>query len=101
MAEERTKEIGLRKVLGASISEIIAMLSRDLLKLVLIANLVTWPIVWYFMNKWLQGFAFRIDIGLWIFLIAGGLVLIIALLTVSSHAIRAAIANPVEALKYE
>lgn len=101
MAEERTKEIGVRKVLGASISEIIIMLSRDLLKLVLIANLFTWPIAWYFMNKWLQNFAFRIDIGWWIFLLAGGSALIIALLTVSSQAIKAALVNPIDSLRYE
>lgn len=101
MASERTKEIGIRKVLGASFGKIIFLLSKEFVIWVIIANIVAWPIAYYLMNKWLQEFAYRIDIGLWIFLLAGSMALIIALMTVSSQAIKAATANPVESLKYE
>jgi len=100
-AEQRTKEIGIRKVLGASISGIVALLSKEFIKWVLLANLIAWPIAYYAMDRWLQNFAYRIGIGLWTFLLAGTLALGIALLTVSYHAIRAATTNPVEALRYE
>ena len=100
-AEQRTKEIGVRKVLGASVPEIIALLSRDFTKWVLLANIIALPIAWYAMNKWLQNFAYRINISWWTFVLAGVLVLVIALLTVSYQAIRAAMANPVESLRYE
>jgi putative ABC transport system permease protein len=98
---KRIKEIGIRKVLGASVVRIAGLLSKDFVKLVLLANLVAWPIAWYAMNKWLQNFAYRTALGWWIFALAGGLALLIALLTVSTQAIRAALANPVEALRYE
>jgi putative ABC transport system permease protein len=97
----RTKEIGIRKVHGASILDIVTMLNKDYTKWVLIANLIAWPVAYYFMNKWLQDFAYRIDISLWVFVLAGGLALVIALTTVSVQAIKAATANPVEALRYE
>jgi putative ABC transport system permease protein len=100
-AEQRTKEIGIRKVVGASMASVAALLSKDFVKLVLVANLVAWPIAWYAMNRWLQGFAYRVEIGWWIFALAGGLALMIALLTISTQAIKAALANPVEALRYE
>jgi putative ABC transport system permease protein len=100
-AEQRTKEIGVRKVLGASVAGIVGLLSSEFTRLVLVANLVAWPIGYYAMNRWLQDFAYRIDIGLWIFVLAGGVALLIALLTVSAQAIKAALANPVEALRYE
>jgi putative ABC transport system permease protein len=99
--ERRTKEIGVRKVLGASVSGVVTLLSKDFVKLVLIANLFAWPVAWYAMNKWLQDFAYRIELGWWTFALAGGVALLIALLTVSTQAIRAALANPVEALRYE
>jgi len=101
MIVQRTKEIGIRKVLGASVSGIIALLSKNFVKLVLLAILIACPIAWYTMNKWLQSFAYRIEIGLWVFALAGGLVMLIALVTVSFQAIRAALANPVESLRYE
>jgi putative ABC transport system permease protein len=98
---QRTKEIGVRKVLGATVTDVVALLSKDFVKLVLLANLIAWPAAYFAMNKWLQNFAYRIDIGWWMFALAGGLALVIALLTVSTQAIKAALANPVEALRYE
>ena len=91
----------MRKVLGASVAGIVGLLSKDFVKLVLIANLLAWPVAWYAMNRWLQDFAYRINIGWWIFALAGGVALLIALLTVSTQAIKAALANPVESLRYE
>jgi len=100
-AERRTKEIGVRKVLGASVANITALLAKDFIKLVLLANVIAWPVAWYAMHKWLQNFAYRISIEWWVFVLAGGLALVIALLTVSTQAVRAARANPVESLRYE
>jgi len=101
MAEKRTKEIGVRKVLGASVPNVIALLSKDFLKLTFIASVLAFPVAWYFMNKWLQDFAYRIHISWWIFIAAGVFALIIAMLTVSFQAIKAAIANPVKSLRTE
>ena len=101
MAEQRTKEIGIRKVLGASVSAILGLLSKDFLKLVLMAILVAWPISYVAMRLWLQEFAYRIDVGIATLLLAGIAALLIALLTISFQAIRAATANPVETLRYE
>jgi putative ABC transport system permease protein len=100
-AEQRTKEIGVRKVLGASVSNIVQLLSKEFVKWVLLANIIAWPIVWYAMNKWLENFAYKIEIGWWVFILAGGIALIIALFMVSYQAIMAATANPVESLRYE
>lgn len=100
-AEQRTKEIGIRKVLGATISNIVAMLSREFLILVIVANLIAWPAAYFIMNKWLEDFAYRTEIGIRVFLLAGLVVLIIALITVSFQAIKAATANPVKSLRYE
>jgi putative ABC transport system permease protein len=100
-AETRTKEVGVRKVLGASLAGIVGLLSKDFVKLVLIANLIAWPIAYFAMNIWLQDFAYRIEIGWWLFAAAAGAALLIALLTVSAQAIKAALANPVESLRYE
>jgi putative ABC transport system permease protein len=100
-AEQRTKEIGIRKVLGASISNVALILSKEFLILVVVSNVIAWPVAYYFMNKWLQDFAYRIDINLWVFVLSGGIALVIALLTVSYQAIKTALANPVEALRYE
>jgi putative ABC transport system permease protein len=101
VTEQKTKEIGVRKVLGASISEILIMLSKEFTKWVLLANIIAWPAAYYFMNKWLQDFAYKVDISIWTFVITGLLTLAIALLTVSIHAIKAATANPVKSLRYE
>ncbi len=100
-AEQRTKEIGVRKVLGASVANLVGLLSQDFLKLVLFAFIIALPLAWLAMNHWLQNFAYRIALSPWVFALAGCLALIIALLTVSSQAIKAALTNPVEALRYE
>ncbi|MBS1947254.1 MAG: ABC transporter permease [Bacteroidetes bacterium] len=101
MAEQRTKEIGVRKVLGATVPNLVAMLSKDFLKLVGIASLIAFPVAWWAMHKWLQDFAYRINIEWWVFLLAAFIALFIALLTVSVQAIKAAIANPVKSLRTE
>lgn len=100
-AEQRTKEIGIRKVLGASVGGIVMLLSKEFLKWVLISNIIAWPIAYYFMNSWLQNFAYRIDMSVTVFLVAGIAAVFIALFTVSLQAAKAATSNPVEALKYE
>jgi putative ABC transport system permease protein len=100
-AEQRTKEIGVRKVLGASVGGIVAMLSKDFAKLVLIASVIAFPVAWWAMHKWLQSFAYRINISWWIFIVAGAAAILIALITVSLQAIKAAIANPVKSLRTE
>ncbi|MGD8777471.1 MAG: ABC transporter permease [Ignavibacteria bacterium] len=99
--QNKTKEIGIRKVLGASVPEIISKLSIEFTKWVVVANVIAWPVAYYFMTNWLQDFAYRIEISWWAFLLAGGIALVIALATVSFQAIKAAIANPVESLRYE
>lgn len=101
MAEQRTKEIGVRKVLGASVSNIVSMLSKDFAKLVLVAAIIAFPVAWWAMNKWLQDFAYRINIGWWIFIVAAAITLLIALCTVIFQAVKAAIANPVKSLRTE
>ncbi len=100
-AERRTKEIGIRKVLGASEASIVRLLSKDFLKLVTIGFVIAVPIGWYAMHRWLQNFAYKITMSWWIFLLAGGIALIIALATVSWQSIRAALANPVDSLRSE
>jgi putative ABC transport system permease protein len=100
-AEQRIKEIGIRKVLGASATNLVGMLSKDFLKLVSIATIIAFPIGWWAMNKWLQAFAYRAGISWWIFLLAAIVALMIALLTVSFQAIKAAVANPVKSLRTE
>jgi putative ABC transport system permease protein len=99
--ERRIKEIGIRKVLGASVSEIVIMLTKDLTKWIMLANIIAWPVAYFFMNNWLQNFAYRIDIRWWVFVLSGGMALVIALMTVGWQAIKAATANPVESLRYE
>jgi putative ABC transport system permease protein len=100
-AERRVKEIGIRKVLGASVQSVVSLLSRDFVRLVLIANLIAWPIAWFTLSKWLQDFAYRIEISWWIFIAAGICAILIALATVSFQAIKAAIANPIKSLRSE
>jgi putative ABC transport system permease protein len=100
-AEQRTKEIGIRKVLGASDSKIFLLLSKEFMKWVILANLIAWPVAYVAMNRWLQNFAYRIHIGIVAFLVSGGTALLIAYLTVSYQSIKSARANPVESLRYE
>ncbi len=100
-AEQRTKEIGIRKVLGATVSNIVAMLSKDFLKLVCLAAIIAFPIAWFIMNKWLQDFTYRINLNWLVFAVGGIVAIVIALLTVSFQAIKAALANPVKSLRTE
>jgi putative ABC transport system permease protein len=100
-AEQRTKEIGIRKVLGSSITNIVILQTKEFSKWILIANIIAWPVAYFAMQSWLEGFAYRAELDLWIFILSGGIALTIAILTVSYQAIKAALANPVESLKYE
>jgi putative ABC transport system permease protein len=100
-AEQSIKEIGIRKVLGASVSSLVFLFSKEFSKWVLLANIIGWPVAYYAMTKWLANFAYRTSLSLWIFLLAGVLALVIALITVSFHSVKAAIADPVTALRYE
>ena len=98
---QRTKEIGVRKVLGASVSNILMLLSKDFIKLVLIASIIAFPLAWWVMHKWLQDFTYRINISWWVFALAGSVALLVALFTISFQAVKAAIANPVKSLRTE
>ena len=100
-AEQRSKEIGIRKVLGASVSGIVQLLSRDFIKLVSISFVIASPIAWWAMNKWLQAFVYKVNIAWWMFALAGLAAILIALVTVSFQAFKAALANPVKSLKTE
>jgi putative ABC transport system permease protein len=100
-AERRTKEIGIRKVLGASVSELTVLLAKEFTKWVVVANVVAWPVAYYAMSRWLRNFAYRTDIGVGTFLLAGGLALVIAALTVSFQAVKTALSDPVRSLRYE
>ncbi len=101
MMQQRAREIGIRKVLGASISNITSMLSKDFLQLVLIASLIASPIAWYFMHQWLEDFAYRTTISWWVFVLAGSAALLITLCTIGFQAIKAALINPVKSLRSE
>ncbi|MCP5062715.1 MAG: FtsX-like permease family protein [Ignavibacteriae bacterium] len=101
LTKYRTKEIGVRKVLGASVASIITLFSKEFLWLLFVANVIALPIAYYFMNKWLQNFAYKIDIGILPFLISVVIVIAISLLTIVIQTAKVVIANPVESLKYE
>jgi putative ABC transport system permease protein len=100
-AEQKTKEIGIRRILGAPVSGIVLLLSKEFTKWVVAANLLAWPIAYFLMQKWLQNFAFRISIGIGTFLLAAALALMIALTIVCYQSLKAALANPIESLRYE
>jgi putative ABC transport system permease protein len=100
-AEQRTKEIGIRKILGAKVSGIVFLLSKEFARWILAANLLAWPFAYFLARKWLQGFAYRMSLGWEIFVASSVLALAIAIITISYQAIKAAIANPVDSLRYE
>jgi len=99
--DRRTKEIGVRKILGASASRIVWLLSREFVIWILIANVLAWPGAYFIMRQWLKNFAYRTNIGVLVFIFSGALALLIALVTVSYHSIKAMLANPVDTLRYE
>jgi putative ABC transport system permease protein len=101
VSENKTKEIGIRKVLGASVRNVVSTLTKDFVVWTVLANIIAWPIAYFVMNKWLHDFAYRIEISWWVFVLSGGVTLLIVLLTVCYQAIKAAMANPVESLRYE
>jgi putative ABC transport system permease protein len=98
---QRMKEIGVRKVLGASVNSLVQLLSKDFLKLVAVAAVIAFPVAWYAMYSWLQDFAYRVTIAWWIFLLAGITAALIAIVTISTQAIKAALSNPVKSLRSE
>ena len=100
-AEQRTTEIGVRKVLGASVRSIVFLLSKEFAKLVLVTNVIAWPVAYFAVGDWLQNFAYRVDVAWWVFALAGVSALLIALRTVGYQALQAALSNPIEALRYE
>jgi len=100
-AEQKTKELGIRKVLGASVPSLMLLMSQEFALLVVAANIIAWPLAGYAMQRWLQGFAYRVELDWWLFAAAGGSAVLIALLTVCAQALKAALANPVQALRYE
>jgi len=101
IVERKIKEIGIRKVLGASVARIITLLTKDFTKWILIANIIAIPIAWFAINKWLQNFAYRINLSWWIFALAGTIALLIALLTVSWQSIKASRMNPAASIRAE
>jgi putative ABC transport system permease protein len=98
---QRIKEIGIRKVLGASVPNILTLLSREIVILVIVANVIAWPVAWYFMDKWLNIFAYRIEMNVLLYVLAAFVAIAIALITVSSQTLKAAMSNPANTLRYE
>jgi ABC-type antimicrobial peptide transport system permease subunit len=100
-AQQKIKEIGIRKVLGASVKHIVTLISVDFIRMVLIASVIAFPVAWWAMNKWLQGFAYKVTLSWWFFAGAAGIALLIAIVTVGTQALKAAMANPVKSLRSE
>ena len=100
-AEQKTKEIGIRKTLGADVKDILGLLTGDFVVLVIVANVISIPVSFYILNRWLENFAYRVDIGWSAFFIGAVLVISVSIITISGQAIKAALTNPVEALRYE
>jgi putative ABC transport system permease protein len=100
-AQLRVKEVGIRKVLGASVKQVTVLLSKDFMVLVIIATVISWPIAWFAMHQWLNGFAYRIDINIWTFVLSGCCALLLAVFTVGFQAIKTALLNPVQNLRIE
>ena len=100
-AMQRLKEIGIRKVLGATIPQVLGLLSKEIVILVLAANVIAWPVAWYMMREWLNTFAYHIDVNIAVFFIAGIAAVVVALMTVSVQSLKAAASNPAKTLKYE
>ena len=98
---QRVKEIGIRKVLGASVGNIVQLLSKEIIILIIVSNLIAWPVAWFFMDKWLESFAYRINLSIWLYILAGVSAVLIALITVSTQTIKAAMSNPANTLRYE
>jgi putative ABC transport system permease protein len=101
IGEQRIKEIGIRKVFGSSSTQVVKLILRQYIFMVLIANLVAWPVAWYLMNRWLQNFAYRTTFGIWLFLSVAVLSMFIVLATMTAQTVRAALTNPAETLKFE
>lgn len=101
LTEQRTKEIGIRKVLGATSTSIVILLSREFTKLVILSNIIAWPVAYYVIHRWLQNFAYRTDLSIGIFLLSGSLAVIITLLSVGYQSVKASLINPASALRYE
>lgn len=101
MAQKRTKEIGIRKVLGADVKRIVALLSREYIQVIVISNVIAWPLGYFIMNNWLDGFSYRISMAWYIFALAGSITVLVALITVSYQSLKAALSNPIKALRYE
>jgi putative ABC transport system permease protein len=98
---QRTKEIGIRKVMGASVGNILTLLSKEIIVLIVVSNLIAWPVAWYFMSQWLNTFAYHIEMDALLYILAACMAIVVALLTVSSQTVKAALSNPAKTLRYE
>ena len=100
-AQKRTKEIGIRKALGAPVKSIVLMLAKDMTKWILISNIIAWPVAYYYMNNWLNNYPYHYELNIWVFIAAGGIAFLLSLLTVIYQALSVSVKNPVDSLRYE